>query len=83
MEEVLHFADGTQFPRWTCLIARYEILMARRGHARSRLVLDEDLARILVEADSEDGVRLIMKGPTIIWQANAILQGSARFHPRR
>jgi RNA polymerase sigma-70 factor (ECF subfamily) len=25
--------DQSQFPRWVCLIARYEILMARRRHA--------------------------------------------------
>ncbi len=37
------------FPRWACLIARYEVLMARRRHARSRLVLDEDIAETLAE----------------------------------
>ena len=35
-------ADHTLFPRWACLIARYEILMARRRHARDRLVRDDE-----------------------------------------
>lgn len=47
-------ADPAQFPRWACLIARYEILMARRRHARDRLVLDEDIVAKLAEEGAEE-----------------------------
>lgn len=46
--------DHAQFPRWACLIARYEILMARRRHARDRLVLDEDIVEKLAEEGAEE-----------------------------
>jgi RNA polymerase sigma-70 factor (ECF subfamily) len=46
--------DHTQFPRWACLIARYEILMARRRHARDRLMLDEDIMEKLAEEGAEE-----------------------------
>lgn len=46
--------DHAQFPRWACLIARYEILMARRRHARDRLVLDEDIMEKLAEKGAEE-----------------------------
>lgn len=46
--------DHTQFPRWVCLIARYEILMARRRYARDRLVLDEDIIAKLAEEGAEE-----------------------------
>lgn len=46
--------DPEQFPRWACLIARYEILMARRRHARGRLVLDETLVEKLAEEGAEE-----------------------------
>lgn len=46
--------DHTQFPRWACLIARYEILMARRRFARDRLVLDEDIVQALAEEGAEE-----------------------------
>jgi RNA polymerase sigma-70 factor (ECF subfamily) len=46
--------DRTHFPRWACLIARYEMLMARRRHARNRLVLDEDIADKLAEEGAEE-----------------------------
>jgi RNA polymerase sigma-70 factor (ECF subfamily) len=46
--------DRTQFPRWACLIARYEILMARRRHARDRLVLSEDIMARLAEEGMEE-----------------------------
>ena len=47
--------DHALFPRWACLIARYEILMARRHHARGRLVLDEDIVAKLAEEGAEEG----------------------------
>ena len=43
-----------QFPRWACVIARFEILMARRRHARDRLVLDEDVFDKLAEEGIEE-----------------------------
>jgi RNA polymerase sigma-70 factor (ECF subfamily) len=46
--------DRTAFPRWACLIARYEILMARRRHARDRLVLDEDIIARLADEGAEE-----------------------------
>lgn len=46
--------DHAQFPRWACLIARYEILMARRRHARGRLVLDEDIVAKLADEGAEE-----------------------------
>ena len=46
--------EPAQFPRWACLIARYEILMARRRHARDRLVLDEDIMEKLAEEGTEE-----------------------------
>ncbi|NBV21552.1 MAG: sigma-70 family RNA polymerase sigma factor [Proteobacteria bacterium] len=47
-------SDVSQFPRWACLIARYEILMARRRHARDRLVLDEDILALLADEGAEE-----------------------------
>jgi RNA polymerase sigma-70 factor, ECF subfamily len=46
--------DKTVFPRWACLIARYEILMVRRRYARDRLVLDEDIVAKLAEEGAEE-----------------------------
>jgi RNA polymerase sigma-70 factor, ECF subfamily len=54
--ETLPAAD--QFPRWACLIARYEILKRRRLFARDRLVLDEDVVNMLAdEAEVETSTR--------------------------
>ncbi|EDY17993.1 RNA polymerase, sigma-24 subunit, ECF subfamily [Chthoniobacter flavus Ellin428] len=46
--------EAAQFPRWACLIARYEILTFRRAHARDRLVLDEDIMEKLAEEGAEE-----------------------------
>lgn len=46
--------NDAHFPRWACLIAKYEILMARRRHARDRLVLDEDIAEKLATEGIEE-----------------------------
>jgi len=46
--------EAAQFPRWTCVIARYEILKFRRAHARDRLVLDEDIIDQLAEEGAEE-----------------------------
>ena len=41
--------DHSAFGPWACLIARYELLTARRRFARDRLVLDEDIVELLAE----------------------------------
>ena len=46
--------EAAQFPRWACVIARYEILKFRRAHARDRLVLDEDILEKLAEEGAEE-----------------------------
>lgn len=46
--------DSTQFPRWACLIARYEILRYRRSKARDRLVLDEDIVATIADEGAEE-----------------------------
>jgi RNA polymerase sigma-70 factor (ECF subfamily) len=49
--------DKTQFGRWACLIARFEVLKHRRTHARDRLVLDEDIIEKLAEEAAEEAPR--------------------------
>jgi RNA polymerase sigma-70 factor, ECF subfamily len=46
--------DPKQFPRWACLIARYEILKRRRAKERDRFVLDEDVINALVDEAADD-----------------------------
>lgn len=41
--------DHDAFGPWACLIARYELLMARRRFARDRLVLSEDIVKLLAD----------------------------------
>ena len=46
--------DHSAFGAWACLIARYELLSARRRFARDRLVLSEDIVELLAnEGDNE------------------------------
>jgi RNA polymerase sigma-70 factor (ECF subfamily) len=47
-------ADHARFPQWTAAIARYEILAARRRHARERLVLDEDIVAKVADEGAEE-----------------------------
>jgi len=47
-------ADTALFPRWACVIARFEVLKFRRAHARNRLVLDEDIMNKLAEEGAEE-----------------------------
>lgn len=47
-------AEAAQFPRWACVIARYEILKFRRAHARDRLVLDEDIMEKVSQEGAEE-----------------------------
>lgn len=42
------------FGKWLCVIARFEVLKFRRGKARDRLVLDEDLVETLAEEGIEE-----------------------------
>jgi RNA polymerase sigma-70 factor (ECF subfamily) len=41
--------NHSAFGAWACLIARYELLTARRRHARDRLVLSEDIITMLAD----------------------------------
>lgn len=41
--------SGDEFLRWICMIARFEVLKFRRGLARDRLVLDEDIIALLAD----------------------------------
>jgi RNA polymerase sigma-70 factor (ECF subfamily) len=46
------------FARWTCVIARFEIMKFRRGLARDRFVLDEALVKKLCEeGEAESDLR--------------------------
>jgi RNA polymerase sigma-70 factor (ECF subfamily) len=46
--------DHSAFGAWACLIARYELLSARRRFARDRLVLAEDIVELLAEEGAEE-----------------------------
>jgi RNA polymerase sigma-70 factor (ECF subfamily) len=42
-----HLDDLENFPKWLCVIARYEILSYRRKMARDRLVFSDEMVAIL------------------------------------
>ena len=46
--------DHAAFGAWACLIARYELLSARRRFARDRLVPAEDIVQLLVDEGIEE-----------------------------
>lgn len=48
----------TDFMRWACVVARFEVLAWRRDKARDRHVFDEDLVNMLAEevADDHEGL---------------------------
>ncbi|MDF1842169.1 MAG: sigma-70 family RNA polymerase sigma factor [Rubripirellula sp.] len=46
--------DHDAFGPWACLIARYELLSARRRFARDRLVLAEDIVQRLAEEGADE-----------------------------
>ena len=46
--------DHSAFGAWACLIARYELLSARRRFARDRLVLAEDIVGLLAEEGADE-----------------------------
>jgi len=51
----------TDFAKWACVIARYEIMKYRRGLARDRFVLDEDiLEKLCIEGAEEISQRTEM-----------------------
>ena len=46
--------DPSNFRRWTCVIARYEVLMHRRRIARDRLVFGEEIERLMADEGLEE-----------------------------
>ena len=46
--------DHSAFGPWACLIARYELLTARRRYARDRLVLSEDIVQLLADEGANE-----------------------------
>ena len=46
--------DQSAFGAWACLIARYELLSARRRFARDRLVLAEDIVGLLADEGADE-----------------------------
>ncbi|MGB4710421.1 MAG: sigma-70 family RNA polymerase sigma factor [Fuerstiella sp.] len=46
--------DHSAFGPWACLIARYELLSARRRYARDRLVLAEDIVELLADEGAQE-----------------------------
>lgn len=46
--------DLDEFPRWACVIARYQILIFRRKHARDRLVFNDTVFDLLSEEALEE-----------------------------
>ena len=42
------------FGAWACMIARYELLMARRRYARDRLVLSEDVVKLMADEGAQE-----------------------------
>ena len=46
--------DHEAFGAWACMIARYELLMTRRRFARDRLVLSEDIVKLLADEAADE-----------------------------
>ena len=46
--------DPENFKRWVCMIARYEVLMYRRKKARDRLVLTEEINKLIADEGLEE-----------------------------
>lgn len=46
--------DHAKFPQWVAMIARYEILMTQRRHARNRMYFSEDIINKLAEEGGEE-----------------------------
>ena len=47
-------ASSTAFMHVACMIARYELLMTRRRFARDRLVLSEDIVKLLADEAADE-----------------------------
>ncbi|MDF1825506.1 MAG: sigma-70 family RNA polymerase sigma factor [Verrucomicrobiales bacterium] len=47
------FDQNTDFMRWACVVARFEVLSWRRDKARDRHVFDEDLVNLLADEATE------------------------------
>ena len=54
------YEEGTNFMRWACVIARFEVLKYRRSKARERLVFREDLWELLAE-EATDSAEMLQK----------------------
>lgn len=48
------FDPETEFMRWACVVARFEVLAWRRDKARDRHVFDEDLVNLLAEEAADE-----------------------------
>lgn len=48
------FDQETNFMKWACVVARFEVLAWRRDKARDRHVFDEDLVNMLAEESADD-----------------------------
>ncbi|MDF1658269.1 MAG: sigma-70 family RNA polymerase sigma factor [Verrucomicrobiales bacterium] len=48
------YDQETNFMKWACVVARFEVLAWRRDKARDRHVFDEDLVNMLAEESAED-----------------------------
>jgi RNA polymerase sigma-70 factor (ECF subfamily) len=48
------FDQKTEFMRWACVVARFEVLAWRRDKARDRHVFDEDLVNMLAEEAADE-----------------------------
>ena len=69
--------DVEEFPVWACVIARYEILMFRRRHARDRLVFSERVYELLADQSLEQVESGAKENASIIY-SNA----SRNYHPQ-
>ena len=43
-----------EFPKWACVIARYQVLIFRRKHSRDRLLLNQNVFDLLLEESLEE-----------------------------
>jgi len=46
--------DPENFRRWACVIARYEVLMYRRKKARDRIVLGQEVEKLIADEGLEE-----------------------------
>ena len=54
--------DHDAFGAWACMIARYELLMTRRRFARDRLVLSEDIVKLLADEAASKACNMVNTG---------------------